>query len=153
MRDYWRDHGTECYYCGEYPATTEDHIWPKVIGGGLGDKVPACVDCNSTLSSRHPHSHILRMKELFDRLRDRYADVLGGAPWAREELTEHEGMLRAFLGKAEHERQVALSRINHVWERIRETVGNQYQLDIGETEVVDYNIDPRARLDDCDDDD
>ncbi len=142
---YMRDHRHDCYYCDE-PAESIDHIWPQSIGHGLGDQVPACMECNGILLACHPTSHILRMKELHAKLAKKYKKYLAMQRWTDEELAELGPGLRGSLEADILTKRRVERRLAFLWERIKEVVNAQDQLELG-TEVEDYKPSPRKCLD------
>ena len=90
-----------CYYCGQ-PASTIDHVIPKSILKQLTTledaeithailrkralKVSACRECNCLLSDSLQDSLTDRKQYLKQKLRKRYAKLLGIPKWEDEEM-------------------------------------------------------------------
>jgi hypothetical protein len=139
-----RDHRHDCYYCDE-PAESMDHIWPQSIGHGLGDQVPACMECNDILLACHPTSHILRMKELHAKLKKKYKKCLATPHWTEEELAEQGEVTRSFIVRDLFIQRRVERRLAFLCERIEEVVNFQDDLTEVGTEVEDYK--PRTARD------
>lgn len=137
--DYWHDHRYECYYCDE-PADTEDHLYPQSVGLGVGQRVPACSECNELLSDCYPNSHICRMKTLHCRLSEKYAADLNCPSWTEEELSELTGWTRSDRERDEARRERAQYRLDFLWKRIEQTVGLQENLGEEPTELEDFSF-------------
>src|SRR5690606_15203814 len=121
VEEYWEQHGCQCYYCDD-TADTEDHIYPQSIGLGVGERLPACSECNILLSNSYPNSHIGRMKVLHARLSEKYASHLACPRWTQEELSELTGWTRFDRERDEARRERAKYRLEFLWKRIEETV-------------------------------
>ena len=99
-----------CTYCGD-TADTIDHVPPLAMVYELADAgaypgrlwlVPACHECNSTLSGRHLPTLAGRRKHLAHRYRRRYASLLRMPRWSNDELSEMKGVLREDIARHWH---------------------------------------------------
>lgn len=87
-----------CYYCGA-PADTVDHTIPRHFLERIDDprkafpgirhlEVPACRECNSTLSGQLFHTLSARRECIRKHLRKKYRSYLAIPHWTEEELAE-----------------------------------------------------------------
>lgn len=88
----------QCTYCG-LRAETQDHVPPLVWVHSLGSEffnnaktllliVPACLECNITLSNYRLFTIKERTRYLLGRYTKKYKRFLRGTAWTEEELDE-----------------------------------------------------------------
>lgn len=116
-----------CYYCG-VPANGIDHVVPQSLldewlrlgdienyqlatGRGRKLTVPSCQQCNSILGAKYDPTLDERKQRLKDRLRTKYAKVLGMPDWTPEELDELGPRLREHVEQGMKLKAMARRRI------------------------------------------
>lgn len=138
----WVDENLDghCYYCGE-AATEEDHLFPQSIGHGVGERLPACSECNGLLSNRHPDSHLKRLHWLLEELREMYADAIEATTWHTEEVESLGGLVAAHIQQDMYRQRRAVRRLHHLYDRLLETVDHQWPAasEVG-TDYADYGV-------------
>lgn len=115
---YHRENSLTCFYCGEM-ATSKDHMLPQVYGDGSGDTVPACRECNSTLSCIAPESIEERFKHLYRKYVSKYKLDKPIPEWDDDELEELGHSLRSAVQKKIRTRQRAVERVLYIKARFR----------------------------------
>jgi hypothetical protein len=138
--DFLRGNSDYCYYCG-MPSESEDHIFPQTFGHGSGDRIPACIECNSILQHFAPTSIINRMKLLLERLQVKYLAHMNRGNHTDEEISEYGGSIQQQLEADRENRRVAESRIEFLRDRIDKTVEAQSDLKEVGTELEDFEVD------------
>lgn len=113
---YHRLHRLTCWYCGEL-ATSIDHLFPQVIGGGKGDTVPACLECNKTVQHMHAGSVAARCKFLFYAYVKKFKLNKFIPEWDDDEIEELTGSLKKTVKHKIMQRQRAIERVEYIRSR------------------------------------
>lgn len=107
-----------CIYCGE-PGKDRHHYKESVANSGQkrrykrGETLPACRECNVLIGSLTlSYSETCYM--LYDKLSDRYKDILSIPDWDKEDLKELEGRLRRTTMSKIKKKKFILERLAHV---------------------------------------
>lgn len=117
---YHREERLTCFYCGEL-GSTKDHLFPQIIGDGMGDTVRACVECNSTLNAAFATSTEERMKRLYLVYVKKYKLDQKIPEWSDDEISGLGPNLRTAVKGKIHKRQRALMRVLHIearWKKL-----------------------------------
>jgi len=109
-----------CTYCG-LPATTRDHLLPRVLAGSLRlsgveqapsrETVPACHECNAILGSRIYDSVAQRRAVVHASLARRYRSALEAPQWSDEQLDALGPTLRTAVLHQQQLREITLTRL------------------------------------------
>lgn len=118
---YRNDHRYVCFYCGDN-ALSRDHVFPQQFGGGAGDIVIACQECNTTMESSSACSVIGRLSFLIERYEKKY-DLHSPAPdWDEDDLADLGPNLRSSIEQQILKRQRAKERVVMITARLGEIV-------------------------------
>lgn len=111
-----------CVYCGEL-ADTVDHVPPVQISNNLDLEmthmlVPACRECNSTLTDKFLLHLDERAEHLLHRYKKKYKKHDSVVAWDEEEIEELSGSLQTYIRGCQLEYQRFRERISHLRQRI-----------------------------------
>ena len=112
-----------CVYCGEV-ADTLDHVPPVRIAESLDLEmthmlVPACRECNSTLSAKYLLYLDERAEHLLQRYKTKYKKHDSAVAWDEDEIEELSGSLKTYIRGCQLEYQRFRERISSLRHRIQ----------------------------------
>lgn len=81
--------------------------------GNAVDVVPACNNCNQSLSNFWYHTIASRAGYLAERIGVRHIDLLDTPTWSEEEINELNGNLRKMVESKQKKKALLLDRIRH----------------------------------------
>lgn len=103
-----------CVYCGVI-AGTKDHLLPRTWTGEAVRRkvltVPACGECNSTISDRYAPSITERRAIAHGRIRKRKSRVINMPVWTEDEIAKLGAGLRSTILKGVHDQKLTLARL------------------------------------------
>lgn len=110
--------GRECIYCG-MPAESLDHIPPLCTYSDNKQNprrrknvcVPACKECNCTLSCHHLMTISERAEYLADRYSIKYRKILNIPVWSEEEIQSLGNSLSNYMRARNRQRESIVMRI------------------------------------------
>jgi hypothetical protein len=112
-----------CTYCG-LPAQCLDHVIPvshtnkkrkpsDYTMSNAVNVVPACNDCNSSLSNFWYHAIASRAGYLAERIAVRHINLLDTPTWSEDEIAELSDNLKKIVKAKQKEKALLLDRIRH----------------------------------------
>lgn len=116
-----------CFYCGDLP-NSQDHVIPwsmmfsveKHKGSDKGPRTPACMTCNSILSSFFFDTLHERCDYVKQYLLKKHAKILKTQDWSDEELKELDGKLKNHIIKQVNFKKEITPRV--FWQNSKEFV-------------------------------
>ena len=121
-----------CIYCGNKNNITRDHVVPRswsqnysFFQSNKNPLVPACRECNNTLSNVPRHTPEDRASYLIEKYEKKWAKILKLPFWEESEIKELGPNLQKRLKKSLHEKEVKQQRLRNLY-RFKTTPFYQY---------------------------
>lgn len=119
MNKNYKDH---CIYCGSTNSIHRDHIIPKswsmnytFFNTSSNPIVPACSECNRTLSNIPIHTPEDRADHLIDVYEKKWKKILKMPDWTNEEMQELGPSLRKSLKHSLKEKELKTLRLKNLY--------------------------------------
>ena len=115
-----------CIYCGE-PGRDRHHYKESVANSGQkrrykrGETLPACRECNLLIGSLTP-TYTETCYLLYDKVSDRYKNVLSIPNWEQEDLKELEGRLRRTTVSKIRKKKLIMERLDFLLRNAQSTI-------------------------------
>ncbi len=105
-----------CTYCGSPYGDHRDHVIPISFTSfkrhySVGEIVPACSQCNTTLGNKVITTVPERAKYLLGRYEEKYKKLLKQPEWEDWELEEMSDQFKALIKKTSIEKEIVQERL------------------------------------------
>ena len=133
-----------CTYCGEF-ADTHDHVVPvsyvrihRKLEVGNKEAIPACKECNCTLSNKLYITISERARYLQTRYKTKYKNVLNFPNWDIDELDEMSADFKQSILASMNMREITKDRMKH----LRDTIAADYTIQEAKMKFINMTYKP-----------